>query len=239
MALAAHLRCRQPGRAVPAPAALGQRSSPARPDCLQGAHGSSCREWGPHPGPRAPAPRRWPAAAGHAPLRAATAAMSASTSRTFCSRIGVLEARLTAAVVIRRQVLAASGSCRPGSRGPADCRRPDPTPSSRQVASMPCSGSRDQREYSLCTAAIGCTACARRRVCDAALGQPDVADLAGLHQLRQCAHGFLDRSSCDRCDAGRTGRCGRVPRRVRLASTGSANGLRADCRRPAGRRHCG
>ncbi|MCY1377290.1 hypothetical protein D9M69_648540 [compost metagenome] len=51
-------------------------------------------------------------------------------------------------------------------------RKPRPTglkatkamPNSRQVSSTAISGLRVHREYSVCTAVMGCTACARRKV---------------------------------------------------------------------------
>ena len=46
------------------------------------------------------------------------------------------------------------------------------------AAGSPSSGSRHHSEYSLCSAATGCTACARRIVCDAGFGQAEVPDLA-------------------------------------------------------------
>ena len=55
-----------------------------------------------------------------------------------------------------------------------------PMPSSRQVASTPASGSRVHSEYSLCTAAIGCTACARRIVSGLASDRPSVRTLPSL-----------------------------------------------------------
>ena len=45
-------------------------------------------------------------------------------------------------------------------------------PSSRTVGRISASGSRDQSEYSVCSAEIGCTACARRIVAGAASERP-------------------------------------------------------------------
>src|SRR2546428_11699712 len=45
-------------------------------------------------------------------------------------------------------------------------------PSSSSFGSTDCSGSRHQREYSLCNAVTGCTACARRIVCTPASDRP-------------------------------------------------------------------
>ena len=65
-------------------------------------------------------------------------------------------------------------------------------PSSRSSGSSSASGSRVHSEYSVCSAATGCTAWARRIVSGAGLGQPDVADLALGDQLGQRADGLLD-----------------------------------------------
>ena len=48
-------------------------------------------------------------------------------------------------------------------------------------------------EYSICSAAIGCTACARRMVLGRGLRQADVADVAGLYHVGDGADGVLDR----------------------------------------------
>ena len=66
-------------------------------------------------------------------------------------------------------------------------------PSSRSVGSTSSSRSRVQSEYSLCSALIGCTACARRIVSARGLGETEVADLAGIDQLGHRAHRLLDR----------------------------------------------
>ena len=49
------------------------------------------------------------------------------------------------------------------------------------------------REYSLCSAVIGCTAWALRMVAALASDRPEVADLAGLDELGHRADGLLDR----------------------------------------------
>ena len=61
------------------------------------------------------------------------------------------------------------------------------------VGRISSSRSRVNREYSVCSAVIGCTACARRMVVRRRLGQAEVADLAGLDQLGHRADGLLDR----------------------------------------------
>ena len=54
-----------------------------------------------------------------------------------------------------------------------------PMPSSSHVCSTPFfSGSRSMNEYSVWIAVTGCTACARRMVFDARLGQTEVQHLA-------------------------------------------------------------
>ena len=65
-------------------------------------------------------------------------------------------------------------------------------PCSRQACSGPSSGSRVHSEYSLCSAAIGCTLAARRMISAGASERPRRADLALLHQLGHGAHRLLD-----------------------------------------------
>ena len=66
-------------------------------------------------------------------------------------------------------------------------------PSSRTVGRISSSRSRVHREYSVCSAVIGWTACARRMVAARGLGEAQVADLARLDELRHGADGLLDR----------------------------------------------
>ena len=68
-----------------------------------------------------------------------------------------------------------------------------PMPSSSSAGRISSSGSRQNSEYSLCSAVTGCTAWARRIVADAGLGHPEVVDLAGLDELLDGAGDVLDR----------------------------------------------
>ena len=52
---------------------------------------------------------------------------------------------------------------------------------------------RSHSEYSLCSAEIGCTACARRIVCSPGFGEAEEANLALAHELRHRADDVLDR----------------------------------------------
>src|SRR3989442_8935737 len=68
-----------------------------------------------------------------------------------------------------------------------------PIPSSSHVASTPLrSGSRVQSEYSLCTAANGCTPCARRIVCALASERPKYRTFPLQDQLLDGARDVLD-----------------------------------------------
>ena len=66
-------------------------------------------------------------------------------------------------------------------------------PSRRTVGRISSSTSRVHSEYSVCSAAIGCTLWARSMVRGRGLGQAEVAHLALLHQLGHGAHRLLDR----------------------------------------------
>ena len=66
-------------------------------------------------------------------------------------------------------------------------------PSSCSAGSNSSSGSRLHSEYSLCTAAIGCTLCARRNVATEGSDRPMCLHLAFLHQFGHGADRFLDR----------------------------------------------
>ena len=104
-----------------------------------------------------------------------------------------LEARLAAAEVVLGEILELREP--PGEEAAAEraSTATKPMPSSRQVGRISSSTSRIQSEYSVCSAAIGWTACARRIVAGAASRQPEVSDLAVLHELRHRADGLLDR----------------------------------------------
>ena len=67
-----------------------------------------------------------------------------------------------------------------------------PMPSSRAVGTTSASMSRLHSDHSLCSAAIGCTALARRSVSGRGLRQAQVADLSGGHQLGHGPHRLLD-----------------------------------------------
>ena len=84
-------------------------------------------------------------------------------------------------------------------------------PSSRSSGRSSSSGSRLHSEYSVCSAATGWTAWARRIVVGRGLGQADVEDLALGDQLGERPDGLLDRACRGRRGAGSRGRCGRCP----------------------------
>ena len=66
-------------------------------------------------------------------------------------------------------------------------------PSSRNSGMMRGSRLRSHSEYSLCSAEIGCTACARRIVCSPASDKPEESHLPFAHELRHRADDVLDR----------------------------------------------
>ena len=66
-------------------------------------------------------------------------------------------------------------------------------PSSRQVGSTSASTPRSHSEYSVCKALIGMNGMGPAQRSRAGLGQTQVADLAGLHQVGHGADGVLDR----------------------------------------------
>ena len=68
-----------------------------------------------------------------------------------------------------------------------------PMPSSSSVGRISASGSRHHSEYSLWSAVTGCTAWARRMVCDTGLGKAEVLHLALRDQLLDGAGDVLDR----------------------------------------------
>ena len=68
-----------------------------------------------------------------------------------------------------------------------------PMPSSSRVGRISASGSRVHSEYSLCSAATGCTAWARRIEPRARLGEPEIAHLALRDQLLHGAGDVLHR----------------------------------------------
>ena len=80
-----------------------------------------------------------------------------------------------------------------GSRARAGCRRRSRCRARARVGRTASSGSRVQSEYSLCSAVIGCTACARRMRRRRRLGEAEVAHLALAHELGHGADRLLDR----------------------------------------------
>ena len=66
-------------------------------------------------------------------------------------------------------------------------------PSSSSVGRTSCSGSRHHSEYSLCSAATGWTACARRIVCTPASDRPKCLTLPSLNQVLHRAGDVFDR----------------------------------------------
>ena len=84
-----------------------------------------------------------------------------------------------------------------------------PMPSSSSAGSTSRSGSRVHSEYSLCTAATGCTACARRIVCAPASERPKCCDLACLRSGPSPRRRRPRSARSDRRGAGRRDRCDR------------------------------
>ena len=83
-----------------------------------------------------------------------------------------LVARIAAAEVALRILLGALDPRRSEIRGRAELNGTRPMPSSRSSGMMRGSRLRSHSEYSLCSAEIGCTACARRMVCSPASDSP-------------------------------------------------------------------
>ena len=65
-------------------------------------------------------------------------------------------------------------------------------PVSRQASSTAISGLRVQSEYSVCIAAMGCSACALRSVAAETSDRPRLSTLPSLHQPGHRTHAFLD-----------------------------------------------
>src|SRR5258708_39438118 len=75
-----------------------------------------------------------------------------------------------------------------------------PIPSSSKVGSSSASGPRQNREYSLCTAVIGWTACARRIVCTPASDKPKCLTLpSAIRFLTAPATSSIGTSGSTRC----------------------------------------
>ena len=114
----------------------------------------------------------------------------ASPSSRAAMRVEQIDQRLIRLPRLRREArddVAEVGARRTScSRRSSPVRKPlpsglkgtKPMPSSSSVGRTSASGSRHHSEYSLWSAVTGCTAWARRIVCDAGLGQAEVLDLA-------------------------------------------------------------
>ena len=210
----------------------GERDVERRRRSPRGRCGAWCRGWAPRrrpgrratPAPPGPASRRWP--------------------RRPRGR--------------RRRARGCGRSCRPGTGGgcggsrrrragrggvtaPVSIPRPSglygtrPMPSSRQAGTISSSMSRLKSDHSLCRAAIGWTAAARRTVSADASRQAEVADLAGLDQLGHGADGLLDRARSGRGGGGSRGRCGRCRAgRARRRTPGARTRGRRRTPRPLG-----
>ena len=76
---------------------------------------------------------------------------------------------------------------------PSGLKGTNPMPSSSSVGRISCSGSRHHSEYSLCSAATGCTACARRIVFAPASERPKCLTLPCANQVLHRAGDVLDR----------------------------------------------
>ena len=183
---------------------LDRRRPPRSP---RGSARAWCRGSGrcPRPACSSQASASWPGVASFS----AAISRTRSTSSRFASKFSPWKRGLW-----RRKSSSArsSGDCdraRSGSRGRAGCRRRSRCPSSRTVGRTSSSGSRVHSEYSVCSAAIGCTACGaadrvRRRPRTGRGGAPCPARRAPPSRRRSPRSGRLGRRG-----AGSRGRCGR------------------------------
>ena len=104
-----------------------------------------------------------------------------------------LEARRVATVIVGLEILDPLELAGQEAAPERAVRRRSRCRARGTVGRISSSGSRLHSEYSVCSAVIGCTACARRIVSRRRLGQAEVAHLASPHQLRHRADGVLDR----------------------------------------------
>ena len=182
------------------------------------------RALGEHPGQRQ--------LAGASTPFSSASARTASTSRRFAGERVALEARVGAPEVVLAEVVAAGD--RAGEEAAAeravghdadpvlagDPTVPTPPPASR---------SRVHSDHSLCSAAIGWTATARRMRGGAGLRQPEVADLALLRRARPSRRRCPRSAPSGPPGAGSRGRSRRPP-------AGAGWPRRRPARSPAGRR---
>ena len=109
---------------------------------------------------------------------------------------------------IRRSNVVFSSICPVRKPLPSGLNGTKPMPSSSSTGSISFSGSRHHREYSLCSAVTGCTACARRIVCTPASDSPKCLTLPSRIRSLPCQPRLRSARS-DRRGAGRRGRCDR------------------------------
>ena len=149
---------------------VAQLDAPRRRRSLRGSGASWCRGSAPRRRPGA-APRRARAGPASRPCRGRSP--RGAPSSPGCAR----GCRPGTAGGCRRKSPSTRRSSGPRKR-PARKPRPSglyatkPMPSSRTAGRIACSGSRDQSEYSVCRAVIGCTACARLMVAGDASERP-------------------------------------------------------------------
>ena len=124
---------------------------------------------------------------------AAACAFNSSTRARLRGEVVALEARHAAARVALAQRIERRSPCRSVSRARAGCRR-------QSRCRVPGTAARSRprhralhSEYSICTAAIGCTACARRIVAAPASQMPRWRTLPCPHQFAHRADRVLDR----------------------------------------------
>ena len=170
---------------------FGDSRRPPRPGSRAGARGSWCRGSGPR-ARRAPAARPAPAGPACSRPRCAMATRTspaASGWRRSCRG----EARHAAADVLGVERRRRRAACRSGRPRATGLKATNAAPISRQASSTAISALRVHSEYSDCTAAIGCTACARRKRGRRDLAQAQRPHLARSHQLGHRADAVLDR----------------------------------------------
>ena len=180
-----------------------ERQRRARRDPPRDARCCACRGSARH-GRRAPAPRRARAARGSAEL-APPARRTRSTAARLCRRLSPVKRGIVRADVARRHrrrraPRPPAARARPARRRRSRCRARG---RSRAPRSRDCAR---RGEYSLCTAAIGWTACARRIVAADISRQADRADLARLLRADQRADRLLDRHASGRAGGDSRGR---------------------------------
>ena len=154
------------------------------------------------------APTRARAAPACSPSRRRSPRTLVDERRGSSSKFSPWKRGMHAAVVVRGEVLDRADLARSGSRARAGCRRRSRCRARARSAGSPSSGSRVHSEYSVCSAAIGCTACARRIVVGAASDRPRKRTLPA-RTSSAIAPTVSSIGTSGRRGAGSRGRCGR------------------------------